>query len=381
MADSSETLKKTPLTSLLQEQGGKMVAFAGYEMPVQFADGVLKEHLHTRSAAGLFDVSHMGQLTIRPKSGNMAEAAQALESIIPVDILGLKTGRQRYGFLTTPQGGIIDDLMISNLENHYMLVVNAACKEADIAHLHYHLSDSCHVEELENRALVAIQGPLSETILAPLSPNVKDMCFMDVAQLKLDATSCIVARSGYTGEDGFEISISAQSARALVEKLLEHPALRPVGLGARDSLRLEAGLCLYGNDIDTTTTPIEAGLAWAIQKVRRPAGARAGGFPGADVILDQLTHNVVRKRIGLRAEGRAPIRSGSLLFASETDQTPIGHVTSGSYGPTLESPVAMGYVPSELTPINTRVYAEVRAKRLAMVVSPLPFITPNYKRH
>lgn len=378
--DDLATLKKTPLTALNIELGGKMVGFAGYEMPVQFPEGVMKEHLHTRAKAGLFDVSHMGQVILRPRSGKLEDAALALEKLVPVDVLGLKAGRQRYAMFTNEKGGILDDLMFANRGDHLFLVVNAACKEQDIAHLRAHLSDLCEVIELTDRALVALQGPSAEAILSVLAPEVAGMAFMDIAQVSILGADCIVSRSGYAGEDGYEISIPANHAVDLVRKLLSNPDVHPIGLGARDSLRLEAGLCLYGNDIDTGTTPVAAALEWAVQKVRRRGGARAGGFPGADVILSEFEHGASRRRVGIAPEGRAPVRAGVELFADENSTAPVGRITSGGFGPTVEAPVAMGYVEINLSKTGTRLYAELRGKRLPVMVADLPFVTPRYKR-
>jgi aminomethyltransferase len=379
LTDISE-LKQTPLHGLHVSLNARMVPFAGYDMPVQYAAGVLKEHLHTRSAAGLFDVSHMGQVTIRPKSGNISDAALALEALVPVDVLGLAPGRQRYGLLTDENGCILDDLMITHRGDHLFLVVNAGCKDADFAHLQAHLSESCSVEMLSDRALIALQGPKAEAVLATLNPAVTTMRFMDVADVTLNGAACIVSRSGYSGEDGFEISVPADAAEALCKVLLAHGDVAPIGLGARDSLRLEAGLCLYGNDIDRTTTPVEAGLEWAMQKVRRTGGARAGGFPGADIILDQLQNGASRRRVGLKPDGKAPVRGGAALFLDAAGQKPVGFVSSGGFGPSVESPVAMGYVDAALAETGTSLFAEVRGKYLPVTVCALPFITPSYKR-
>lgn len=378
--DHPVALKKTPLTALNIELGGKMVDFAGYEMPVQFPEGVMKEHLHTRAKAGLFDVSHMGQVILRPKSGKYEDAALALERLVPVDVLGLKPGRQRYALFTDAAGGILDDLMFANRGDHLFVVVNAACKAQDIAHMRTHLSEACEIIELNDRALVALQGPASEAALAKLAPDVAGMSFMDVREVSILGVACIVSRSGYSGEDGYEVSVPEVKAVGFVQALLANPDVHPIGLGARDSLRLEAGLCLYGNDIDTTTTPVAAALEWAMQKVRRTGGARAGGFPGADVILAELEGGAARRRVGIAPEGRAPVRAGTELFADETSATPIGRVTSGAFGPTVEAPVSMGYVPAELSRPGTRLFAELRGKRVGVSVASLPFITPRYKK-
>ena len=368
-------LLHTPLHDLHVELGGKMVGFAGYEMPVQFATGVLKEHLHTRAQAGLFDVSHMGQVIIRG-----ANAAQALEALIPVDIVGLAPGRQRYGFFTDLHGGILDDLMLTNRGDHILLVVNAARKDADIAHLRAHLDPSCTIDVVTDRALMALQGPEAEAVLATRNPGIRQMRFLDVATLDLGGAECWVSRSGYTGEDGFEISVPAAAAPQLAKTLLAHDAAAPIGLGARDSLRLEAGLCLYGHDIDTTTTPVQAALNWAIQKVRRPGGARAGGFLGAEAIASEWAEGVARKRVGLLPEGRAPMREGVEIYASETSTAQIGTITSGGFGPTVQRPIAMGYVATAHAATGTTLYGALRGKRLPLTVAALPFTPANFKR-
>lgn len=378
--ETNSHLKQTPLHALHLSLGARMVPFAGYDMPVQYPDGVMKEHQHTRVAAGLFDVSHMGQVIVRPKSGKIEDAALALEKLVPVDVLGLTEGRQRYGLFTNAEGGILDDLMITNRGDHLFLVVNAACKDADFALLKQGLSDTCDVTMLDDRALIALQGPHAEAVLRELWTDVCTMRFMDVAEADLHDVTCIIARSGYTGEDGFEISIPAASAVDVTQRLLEHPDVKPIGLGARDSLRLEAGLCLYGNDIDTTTTPVEAGLEWAMQKARRAGGARAGGFPGADRILGQFADGASRRRVGLKPEGRAPVRGGANLFADAEGKTPVGQVTSGGFGPSVDGPVAMGYVDVAHTENGTALFAEVRGKYLPVAVAALPFVKQTYKR-
>jgi aminomethyltransferase len=373
-------LKRTPLHALHVARGGKMVPFAGYEMPVQYPTGVLTEHLHTRSAAGLFDVSHMGQLALRPKSGRIEDAALALERLVPQDILAIPPGRQRYAQFTNEDGGLLDDLMVANFGDHLFLVVNAACKKEDEAHLHAHLSESCIIDSLGDRALIALQGPKAESALAKLGADVTAMKFMDSAPRKVAGFDCFVSRSGYTGEDGFEISVPSAQAEALVMMLLQNPDVLPIGLGARDSLRLEAGLCLYGHDIDTTTTPVEGALEWSVQKSRRTGGARAGGFPGADKILSQFENGAARRRVGLRAQGRAPVREGALLFADAASAEAVGKVTSGGFGPSLNTPVAMGYLPTSLAKNGTNVFAEVRGQRLPLHVAPMPFVPNTYKR-
>ena len=376
----SETLLQTPLFSLHEECGARMVPFAGYAMPLQYADGIMAEHQHTRAHAGLFDVSHMGQVALRPIDGDMNRVALALERIVPVDVLGLKPGRQRYGFLTNETGGILDDLMIVNMGSWFLVVVNAACKAQDIALMQRELSSDCTVEPLEDRALLALQGPEAEAALARIAPDVTTMKFMDAKAVTLDGVEAIVTRSGYTGEDGFEISVPADRAEQVARSLLAQPEVKPIGLGARDSLRLEGGLCLYGSDLDETTSPVEGALEWAIQKARRNDGARAGGFPGADLILAQLEHGTSRRRVGLLAEGRAPVRHGAELFAEGEGGNPIGVVTSGAFGPTLQAPVAMGYVETAFTPVGTKVFAELRGRRIPVTVAAMPFVPAGFKR-
>jgi len=371
--------QRLPLHQFHLEHGAKMVPFAGYDMPVQYSAGVMAEHAHTRSAAGLFDVSHMGQVLLR--GADYAQIAAALETLVPVDVAGLPEGRQRYGLFTTPTGGISDDLMFANRGDHIFMVVNAACKAADLAHLQAHLGPlGVEVELLETRALLALQGPRAGDVLATLDPAAAAMRFMDVADLCLGGVAVWASRSGYTGEDGFELSVPADQAQALAQMLMANADVALVGLGARDSLRLEAGLCLYGHDITTETTPIEAGLAWAIQKTRRLGGARAGGFPGADIILDQIQNGAHRTRVGLRPEGRAPMREGVVLFATEHDGPAIGQITSGGFGPSVGGPVAMGYVPADHGAPGTRLWGELRGKRLPLTVVALPFIPANFKR-
>jgi aminomethyltransferase len=321
----------------------------------------------------------MGQIVVRPKSGNLADAARALERLVPVDVAGLAEGRQRYAFLTDEAGGILDDLMIANRGDHLFLVVNAARKVHDLAHLEAGLGAACEVEPVD-RALIALQGPAAEAVLCELNPDAAAMRFMDVRGMELDGMPTVVARSGYTGEDGFEIAVDSRCAADLAEALLARPGVLPVGLGARDSLRLEAGLCLWGHDIDATTTPVEAALEWAIQPARRRGGDRAGGFPGDTVILDQIEAGASRRRVGLRPEGRAPMREGTELFADPASETAAGRITSGGFGPSLDAPVAMGYVPIDLAAPGTRVSARLRGKMLPVTVARMPFITPGYRR-
>jgi aminomethyltransferase len=375
----AETLLRTPLYGLHLRLGARVVPFAGYDMPIQYPLGIIKEHLHTRAAAGLFDVSHMGQIALRPRSGRVEDAARVLETLVPGDMLGLPVGRQRYTLFTNTGGGVLDDLMVSNRGDHLLLVVNAARKAADEAHLRAQLSETCQIETLLARALIALQGPRAEAALAPFAQEVAAMRFMDVRTISLLGSSCTVSRSGYTGEDGFEISVPASTAEALCEALLRDPAVMPVGLGARDSLRLEAGLCLYGADLDETTTPVEAALEWTIPRIRRTGGARASGFPGAEAILLQLAGGALRRRVGLRPQERVLVRSGSALFRSERDTAAIGAVTSGGFGPSLNTPISMGYVAHEVATPGTQLFAEVRGKRHSVTVSELPFVPSRYK--
>src|SRR6056297_4189028 len=371
-------LEITPLNALHRELGAKMVPFAGYDMPVQYPPGVMKEHLHCREKAGLFDVSHMGQVILRAPGG-YRDVAAAMEGLVPVDLLGLGVMRQRYGMFTDDAGGILDDLMMANRGDHLFVVVNAACKADDIAHMRAVLT-GCEVEEITDRALLALQGPAAEGVLQAIVQDVAAMNFMDVGIFDSSYGELWISRSGYTGEDGYEISVASEQAEGLARALLAHDAVEPIGLGARDSLRLEAGLCLYGHDIDSSASPVEAGLTWAIQKARRTGGARSGGFPGADIILDQIGNGAARKRVGLRPDGRAPMREGTALFAEAEGGTPIGAVTSGAFGPTLGAPMSMGYVPAALSAPGTKLYGEVRGKRMPVTVADLPFVPANFKR-
>jgi aminomethyltransferase len=299
---------------------------------------------------------------------------------VPQDILGVAPGRQRYAQFTNDQGGILDDLMVANFGSHLFLVVNAACKAEDEAHLRTSLQDACMIEPLQNRALIALQGPKAESVLATLCPDAPAMRFMDAGPHHVDGIDCYVSRSGYTGEDGFEISVPAGHAEALATALLENGDVLPIGLGGRDSLRLEAGLCLYGHDIDTTTTPVEGALEWSIQKSRRQGGVRAGGFPGAEKILSELASGAPRRRVGLRPEGRAPVREGAPLFADAASSEQIGPVTSGGFGPSVNAPVAMGYLPSSHAAPSGVVFAELRGQRLPLLIAPMPFVPNTYKR-
>ena len=366
-------LLTTPLDALSRDLGGRMVDFAGYALPVQFAPGVLKEHLHTRAAASLFDVSHMGQAILRGRA-----VAERLEALVPADIVGLAEGRQRYGLFTSEAGGILDDLMVANRGEDHFVVVNAARKAHDFALLSR--AFGADFTPVTDRALIALQGPLAEAALGALVPVAADLRFMEVTIADWRGATLWISRSGYSGEDGFEISVAAAEAEAFTRALLANPAVQPAGLGARDSLRLEAGLCLYGHDIDETTTPAEAALGWAIQRVRRTGGARAGGFPGAARILPELDAGPARLRVGLAPDGRAPVREGATLFAAAEGGQAVGHVTSGGFAPSLDAPVAMGYLPAALAAPGTPVWAEVRGRRLPCTVRPLPFRPSTYKR-
>lgn len=373
----AQHLRRTPLYDLMVAEGGRMMVFAGWNMPVQFPMGVMSEHLHTRAQAGLFDVSHMGQVLVWPLGDDMAGAARALERLIPADIEGLEPGRQRYGVFTDATGGIRDDLMMANRGDHFLLVVNAGCADRDIAHLRT-LTD-VRVDPVTDRGLVALQGPKSAEVLAPLIPKVTEMHFMDSHSLRWNGVDLWISRSGYTGEDGFEISVPADRITAFARTLLDQAGVAPIGLGARDSLRMEAGLPLYGHDMDAGVTPAEAALGWSIPKCRRRGGAREGGFPGAERVLDQLDKGASVTRRGLRPEGRAPIREGVAIFAAATGGTALGHVSSGGFGPSVGGPVAMARLPADLAQGGT-VFAELRGKRVAVTLCPLPFISPSYKR-
>ena len=374
----TQSLRKTPLNALHREFGAKLTEFAGYEMPVQYRLGILGEHQHTRKKAGLFDVSHMGQVILSGQS--YEETALALEKVLPMDVLGLEIGRQRYGFLTTDDGGILDDLMFSNRGDHIFVVLNAACKDSDIKYLRSLLEPNISIKEIESRALIALQGPASEAVLGKYHPQIKNMKFMDVETLTIDGAECWISRSGYTGEDGFEISIPAEAAEPITRSILSNQNVEFIGLGARDSLRLEAGLCLYGHDIDQATTPVEASLTWAIQKARRSNGSRASGFIGSEIILKQLAGGTNKKRVGLLPQTRAPMREGVEIFATETSKEAIGKITSGGYGPTVGYPIAMGYINSEYANSEDDLFGELRGKRVPVKVSNLPFVPLKFKR-
>ncbi len=366
-------LLKTPLFALHEKLGAKMVPFAGYAMPVQYPAGVLKEHLATRESAGLFDVSHMGQ--IRASGPDLAEA---LESLLPQDVLGLPLNRQRYGLLTNADGGIRDDLMFANCGDHFMLVVNAACKHEDFAWLRQGLPASIELELLDDKALLAVQGPQARSAMSRLAPELAGMRFMDTADCSIQGIACWVSCSGYTGEDGYEISVDADRAAELAELLLACPEISPIGLGARDSLRLEAGLCLYGHDIDTSTTPVSANLKWAVSPVRRPGGEREGGYPGADIIAATWEVGGDQKRVLLDIDGRAPVREGVQLVNDAGEN--CGRVTSGGFGPSIGRPVAMAYVDKTLAESGAPLFAQVRKNQIPVSVRNKPFVEQRYYR-
>ncbi len=376
---STAELLKTPLHALHLELGARMVPFAGYSMPVQYPAGLMAEHLHTRQAAGLFDVSHMGQIRLTG-----ADAAAAFESLMPVDVIGLAPGKQRYGLLLTDEGTIIDDLMFVNRDREnggdLFVIVNGACKHGDLAHMQQRIGSRCTIEPQFDRGLLALQGPQAVTALSRLLPGVDKLVFMTGAAFSWQGRAVFATRSGYTGEDGFELSLAAADTEAFARALLAQPEVKPVGLGARNSLRLEAGLCLYGNDIDTTTTPVEAGLNWAMQKVRRTGGARAGGFPGADRVLAQIDGRMAltRVRVGLVAQERVPVREHTEL--QDPSGARVGEVTSGLLGPSTNQPVAMGYVDPACAAIGTLVHAIVRGKPVPMQVAAMPFVPNRYFR-
>jgi len=368
MSDDPEKPLTTPLDALHRQLGAKMVPFAGYAMPVQYPAGILKEHLHTREKASLFDVSHMGQAFLKGD-----QAIEAFESLVPGDYLILVEGKTRYTVLLNDQGGILDDLMATRIPGGLYLVVNAACKAQDFAHIQTYTEDKAELDVLTDRALLAIQGPKAGEIIARLAPDTADMTFMTFKEVKISGIPCFATRSGYTGEDGFEISVAANQAVELAKILLNEPDVEPAGLGARDSLRLEAGLCLYGHDITTATTPIEADIKWAVNKRRRAEG----GFPGADVILDQLANGTDRTRVGILPQGRAPAREGTEI--QDLDGNVIGSVTSGGYGPSVGGPVAMGYVKTDFAAPDTSINLIVRNKPLAAKVVKMPFTKKTYK--
>tara|TARA_B110000977_G_scaffold121089_1_gene155795 strand:+ start:6671 stop:7792 length:1122 start_codon:yes stop_codon:yes gene_type:complete len=372
----SDSLITTPLHNMHVAAGAKMVAFAGYDMPVQYPLGVKQEHLHCRAKVGLFDVSHMGQ--VRLSGASMKSVALALESMIPADFVNLEQGRQRYGFFTNAAGGIMDDLMVTNAGDHFFIVVNAGCKDQDIAHMRAHLGHNIELEVLDGRSLLALQGPMAGAVMARLAPATEAMHFMDAKAVSILGYDCFIGRAGYTGEDGFEISVANENAENLATRLLAFDEVEWIGLGARDSLRLEAGLCLYGHDLSPGTTPVAANLNWGIQKSRRAGGEREGGFPGADVILAEMANGANRGRVGLLPEGKAPVREGAELVTAEGHV--IGVVTSGGFGPSLSAPLAMGYLDNAFSSIGTQVFAQVRGKQLPCRVCKMPFVEQTYRR-
>ncbi len=370
MSDQAEDFKKTPLDSLHRELGGKMVAFAGYEMPVQYPAGVLSEHNHTREKASLFDVSHMGQAAIRG-----TDPVAALEAIVPGDLAALSDGQMRYTMFTNDQGGILDDLMVTRRGDHLFLVVNAACKNQDYAHMQASLSDGNKLEIMEDLALLALQGPEAANVLGRLAPATRLMSFMTSEPITIGDIRCIISRSGYSGEDGFEISVYAEAARHVWDILLAEPEVAPAGLGARDSLRLEAGLCLHGHDIDDKTSPVEAGLLWSIGKRRR----QDGGFPGDERILDEIANGPKRRRVGILPEGRAPAREGTEILSAAGE--PLGVVTSGGFGPSTGGPVAMGYVDAAHAEAGTALGLMVRGRNIPASIVKLPFVAHRYHKN
>ncbi len=374
------SVKRTPLYEVHKRFDPVWVEFAGYEMPVRYKAGTIAEHRHTRESASLFDVSHMGQVIVTAKSGDESDSAAALEGLVPADILGLPEWRQRYGVFTTAEGGILDDMLIARKPDHLFLVVNASRMKADVDHLQRSLRETCNVRLVRDRALIAIQGPCSEMAMKRLAPEVAGLRFMDVGEFSVGHAKLWVARSGYTGEDGFEISVPSKAAIKLWEMLVEMDEVMPAGLGARDTLRLEAGLCLYGSDIDHTTSPVEAGLVWSIQKVRRTGGSREGGFPGSSRISFEIENGTSRQRVGLRPEARVPIRRGARLFGDAAGANSVGEVTSGGFGPTVNGPVSMGYVGPSSAQEGTQVFGEVRGRLVPVRVAALPFVPPNFRR-
>lgn len=375
MTAATTDLLTTPLHALHLELGARMVPFAGYSMPVQYPAGLMAEHKHTREATGLFDVSHMGQLRLVGP-----DAAAALETLMPVDVQSLGLHKQRYGLLLNEAGGILDDLMFVNRGEDLFLIVNGACKQADIAHIQQHIGQRCQVIPMPEQALLALQGPQAAAVLHRVAPAALELVFMTGKAVQIAGIPCYITRSGYTGEDGFEISVPGHQADQLARLLLAQPEVAPIGLGARNSLRLEAGLCLYGNDMDTATTPVEAALTWAIQKVRRTGGARAGGFLGADVVLGQLDHpsTLTRRRVGLIATERVPVREPAVL--ENLDGQQVGMITSGLLSPTLNQPVALGYVQPDYADADTELFAMVRGKPVPMKVAATPFVPTRYHR-
>jgi aminomethyltransferase len=380
MATPSASLLRTPLFELHRERGAQFAPFAGYEMPMHYPLGILKEHLHTREAAGVFDVSHMGQIAIRPRRGDLHVAQRALERLMPSDIVALSIGQQRYSLLTNSDAGIIDDVMVAHCGDHLLLIVNASRRADDLAHLESAIADDCILEPLDDRGLIAIQGPASEAVVMRSMSDAAALSFMQIREVRFGNATCTISRSGYTGEDGFEISVPAAAAEALTRELLAQPETALIGLGARDTLRLEAGLCLYGADLDESVTPVEAGLSWVIGKARRPGGERVGGFPGAERIFEQLQKRPARIRVGVKPSDRTIARPGTKLFADTSSSDVIGTVTSGGFGPSVNGPIAMAYLACDYAVPYTRVCAEVRGRRIPTEVVSLPFVPHHYKR-
>lgn len=372
-AEAATDLKRTAFYDLHIEAQARMVPFAGYAMPVQYPAGIMKEHLHARDQAGLFDVSHMGQIIVSGEG-----VAAALEKIVPIELEALAINQQSYALFTNPEGGIEDDLIITRWsEDQFFLVVNAACKQQDLAYLQKHLA-GFDVEYLEDQCLLALQGPAARDVMQILAPATTALFFMNGCHAAIEGVDCFVTRSGYTGEDGFEISFPAQSAELIARRLLACKQVEWVGLGARDSLRLEAGLCLYGHDMNAGTSPVAASLLWSISKSRRSDGTKAGGFPGAEIIFQQQQQGVPRRRVGFRGEGRAPVREGAEIVDAQGNT--VGEITSGGYGPSIEAVVAMGYVNSDLAAMGTQLNAMVRGKPRPIVVSKMPFVAQRYHR-
>ncbi len=368
------SLKRTPLDALHRELDARMVPFAGYDMPVQYSNGIIAEHRHTRTKAGLFDVSHMGQFLIEGSG-----TAEALEALVPADLLGLGEHRQCYSLLTNNAGGVRDDLIITRVEgDQFFLVVNAACKDDDRSHIEVALNADQTFRELKDQGLLALQGPAARAALADVLPGIADLQFLQGAESSFEGMPVYVTCSGYTGEDGFEISVAPEKVEALARRLLAHPDVEPVGLGARDSLRLEAGLCLYGHELNPETSPIEAGLTWAIARARRPEGDRPGAYPGAAKVAEQMQSGPLRRRVGLLVDGRRPVREGQAIVSP--DGTPVGEVTSGGFSPILEAPIAMAYVAAEHAAVGTELTVDARGKAVSVRVTKMPFVPPNYYR-
>ena len=372
---SKDTLIRiTPLHQMHLDAGAKMVPFAGYDMPVSYPLGIKKEHNHTREKAGLFDVSHMGQIRL-----GGANAKKALESIVPVDIIDLPLMKLRYALFTNKSGGVMDDLMVTNLgDEDLFLVVNAGCKNSDFAHLQRTIGDDCKVEFLEDVALLALQGPLAHKVLSEISPSISEMIFMTAKQVVINGIECLVTRSGYTGEDGFEISLAAKDSEELAKLLLSNIEVEWVGLGARDSLRLEAGLSLYGHELDIHHSPVESSLGWALSKVRRTGGEREGNYLGFETIMRHLNEGSESKVVGLQPQGRMPVRDGAMIEDELGNN--VGKVTSGGFGPSINRPIAIARLKKSYIEKNSKLFALVRDKKIAVEIVSLPFVKQNYYR-